>query len=333
MSNATISLLPIEGKGRGYIAARDINVGEIILEEKSLKSRGFAMSPGGAPPACYNDLAQQILENPALSELWFESSHPDDKSKALAQVMSNAFIVKDPNASNEEGEMYMLQVDPQGSFFNHSCWPNATSHLRPSDQITMVVAIEPIKSGDEICICYKSRLLYTPTSRRREFLKQNWNFDCNCTRCVAPRKDDLLLTTAYNLKTLDIDEMSQIYDELMAVASSLNDPKSVTKWLSKARRFMKIKLHDAHWRKISIRQYMIFFTLNPMFDQQETKKLIEDQISAYKLVGPAYHNSKVELFLTYKHCRRDSLHEEMDEIEKSCKNLDDVYEKLMGMFK
>lgn len=39
--SAAIAVRDIPNKGRGYIAQRDIKVGEIILEEQPLKSKKF----------------------------------------------------------------------------------------------------------------------------------------------------------------------------------------------------------------------------------------------------------------------------------------------------
>jgi len=66
---------------------------------------------------------------------------------------------------------------------NHSCSPNAQVYKRDLDWHgdTIVFALKPIATGEEICISYIDESL--PLHHRRECLKLPYLFDCQCTKC------------------------------------------------------------------------------------------------------------------------------------------------------
>eukprot|EP01111_Echinosteliopsis_oligospora_P013241 TRINITY_DN4697_c0_g1_i3.p1 TRINITY_DN4697_c0_g1~~TRINITY_DN4697_c0_g1_i3.p1 ORF type:complete len:216 (+),score=30.20 TRINITY_DN4697_c0_g1_i3:527-1174(+) len=181
--------------------------------------------------------------------------------------------------------------------FNHSCAPNAASHFR-KDMISMTVAIEDISCGSEICICYKSIVLFLPTQRRQDLLQQNWGFKCTCNRCISPLPSDTFLTSG-NMTARQASEMSALYDQLMS-KHVVNDYESADQWMSKAKELLDLDLHPAHWRKISIRREMIYFLQNPHFSRRDLKRILEAQIKAFHLIAPKLHNCKIELYVPYR---------------------------------
>jgi SET domain-containing protein len=44
--------------------------------------------------------------------------------------------------------------------------------------------IADIKNGDEVCVSYRPDVLFQPTPQRQAFLRQGWEFDCDCPRYV-----------------------------------------------------------------------------------------------------------------------------------------------------
>jgi len=329
MHTHPFTLQQIPHKGLGYIANRLIHTGEVILEETSLRSRSFQTAE--APIESGLDLAQQLLSRPELS-LYCQEVHVGEVgiAKALAQVKSNAFISQEEH----QGELkFFLQLDPMGSFFNHSCWPNVATHLR-MDGVSITVAIEEIQKGEELCLCYKSWVLFLPAHRRKELLKANWGFDCGCERCKNERKNDTLLTSSQaHMSKNEVEEMKKLFDELMSTKDGINDERSAKNWVRKAISFTKLGLHPTHWRNIEIRQHLIHFTMNPIFNQTTAKQILEQQVDAYKMIVPKYHNIKLELYMVYRHVRNVNMKIEDKEVEKELQRMDDAYETVLHLFK
>lgn len=65
--------------------------------------------------------------------------------------------------------------------FNHSCEPNlmAISNSAKGDQL---ITTRKVKAGEELCYSYVS--LLKPVKERRKRLKEFYNFDCKCPRCL-----------------------------------------------------------------------------------------------------------------------------------------------------
>lgn len=104
--------------------------------------------------------------------------------------MSETLTLGMYNTNNLNGGLFLLH-----SHLNHSCAPNAraidvrgraaelTGILPPYAQRLMkVVAKEDITPGDEITISYVDPSW--PGELRRETLKRNYGFDCQCQVCL-----------------------------------------------------------------------------------------------------------------------------------------------------
>lgn len=65
--------------------------------------------------------------------------------------------------------------------FNHSCSPNLI-HIFDGIKVYLVAA-RTIEANEELCIAYKS-FTTENTRQRRAILRKDWNFRCNCERCL-----------------------------------------------------------------------------------------------------------------------------------------------------
>ena len=90
--------------------------------------------------------------------------------------------------TNDSLEPLGIGIYPLLSLVNHSCLPNCcvyfdsqTSAAQPPRAVLKVIT--PIQSGDCLNIAYID-LASTTISRRRE-LKENYCFDCRCSRCTV----------------------------------------------------------------------------------------------------------------------------------------------------
>jgi hypothetical protein len=259
-----------------------------------------------------SDLIENLLQSynyffewVSLSFLWMSLDVSDeDYSRALAQINCNAF--------HWEGKFILTY---RCSFINHSCWPNAslvftneslikvfTIQFVPKGNvfrqllwflmmipfdwnkiflnllIDLFVCLFGFLEGEEICICYKTQLLYMPTLLRQEKLKAIYEFDCACCRCVpsqvSPNPHDHLMTKVYHVPEDSIQVqkaisfMENFYENLNVKYQS----KEFILWqFSDLRRrlleeflqrpfgleFSATKLDLSHWRMNFIRRELI----------------------------------------------------------------------------
>jgi tetratricopeptide (TPR) repeat protein len=68
------------------------------------------------------------------------------------------------------------------SHFNHSCCPN-TCRINNGDK-TVLIATRNIKVGEEISDTYSSHYSEMPVEQRKEWLSENFYFDCACKACA-----------------------------------------------------------------------------------------------------------------------------------------------------
>jgi hypothetical protein len=115
--------------------------------------------------------------------------------------------------------------------------------------------------------------------------------------------------------------MSAEYDELMESQDLVNDYPAAEKWVNKAKDFLQLELHKAHWRKINIRRGLVHFLLNPHFNSRMAPKYIREQIEVNNLIAPALHNCKLELFLTYRQIGGDDWRKELVKFDPNAETI------------
>lgn len=128
----------------------------------------------------------QILVFKTLYLLLPEPFRKDLSTDLFRHIMGseygNAFGIWEEQEVPENREFLGYSVFPTASYFNHSCSPNITKSRVGR---TMLFTLNKDVPQDEpLCIDY-SGLLEQPVIKRRELLKQNWFFDCLCSRCVS----------------------------------------------------------------------------------------------------------------------------------------------------
>ena len=67
---------------------------------------------------------------------------------------------------------------------NHSCAPNCAKAMsdRGGCRVVDVIALRAVPRGEEITVSYLK--LDAPGAARRAYLREKYNFDCRCARCV-----------------------------------------------------------------------------------------------------------------------------------------------------
>ena len=167
-------VVPIEGKGLGCVALKDIKIGTVILEEKPqmvIEKEFFDGSGRRYDIEWIIDAYNKMNKNDKL-RFWklhnaFELERPDDRHLKIETIF----------ATNNFGPVLGIEC----SRFNHSCQPNA-AELTVGQEVIQIIANSTIKKGQEITLFYGSAVLKKMEERQETFYKK-WRFRCNCDRC------------------------------------------------------------------------------------------------------------------------------------------------------
>lgn len=93
----------------------------------------------------------------------------------------NAFGIR--SLEDEGSEYFGYGCWPAASYFNHSCGPNVEKNREGREWCFR--AGRDIRQGEEICITYLSgQERQASREERMKMLKENWGFDCACSRCA-----------------------------------------------------------------------------------------------------------------------------------------------------
>lgn len=184
-----LKLVPVDGKGLGYVAAADVKQGDLLIHETALCSgvmrlKDSYQGPSVTSNACemYADMARQMYQDlgGAFVEEKVMSLH-----KGYSENVAKINAVLDCNTvecSREPGSVALFLAT---SRLNHSCCPNA--YVDATRTECVVRALCDIPKGAEVCISYVP--VSEPLERRREKLK-NYNFECDCARCQQEAESD-----------------------------------------------------------------------------------------------------------------------------------------------
>ena len=212
-----ISFDPV--KGIKMIAKDDIKIGEYILVEKAIyMSRvhdpnnyfetfnkleiPFFMLGRIEKIDCINNLIKIIKRSPLDHKKFFTlydgnnlKENYETRVKKIEECISNlnVEIIEEIFKLNYYKTLrYFYTINKIGiglwhyfSFFNHSCAPNS-SNFGIGDFI-FVMPNKLIKKGEEITVLYLSTPKYYEA--RKEFLKDLYNFECNCEMCEKEKNN------------------------------------------------------------------------------------------------------------------------------------------------
>ena len=177
----------IEGKGKGVVARRTIEEGELILREKPL----FIVRTPYEAKHLVNHLAE-IRSNVAsleeeVRDQFYElcvarpqlcTKGPGD-SRMFGIFQANSVEIKDLDKKNAKtlGAAIFLSI----SRINHSCVPNAVCSYNSAKSVEEVRASRNIDEGEEICVSYID--VVHMRDDRQKLLDGRFNFRCQCPAC------------------------------------------------------------------------------------------------------------------------------------------------------
>ena len=135
------SIIKINGKGEGVIATRDIEYGELIIQERPLMKILIHEENEEALKLLF----EQLSDSDRTSIMNLHDAHAKNGEKSLLGIKhSNSF------AKDSEGNLSVLCSVI--SKFNHSCLQNVDHvFIEPFQR---VYAVRNIKKGEELCTAY-----------------------------------------------------------------------------------------------------------------------------------------------------------------------------------
>ena len=236
-----VMITEYEGKGRGLVASRDIEMGELIFNDKAVITM---LNPNGR---AYEDnrkfLMDQIGKLSDEQKAQFYSLMPH-KEYANIRILEELKIFAGNSKPLGDDERIFLNL----ALINHSCSPNATfgklqeleednnnaeSHqsalgslqaglsslfaafsfsnpsVNPKKMKVELRAVKDILKGEEITICYLDAVDSRETrTDRKNMLREEFAFVCKCKVCsgeIRPNQDDTLKRILYLRRSLRVD--------------------------------------------------------------------------------------------------------------------------------
>mmetsp|Transcript_19565 Transcript_19565/g.24699 ORF Transcript_19565/g.24699 Transcript_19565/m.24699 type:complete len:356 (-) Transcript_19565:2201-3268(-) len=87
-------------------------------------------------------------------------------------------------ADNIDDDDIGYAIYPYACYFNHSCSPNVSWKIdRVKGALFYATAIRDIKEGEDVLISYFGDDQKVSTNRRKDYLREYYQFDCDCDRC------------------------------------------------------------------------------------------------------------------------------------------------------
>jgi len=204
-----VMVTEIPGKGRGLVAARDIKQGELIFTDKPVITVNSDFETGDWKTnfmVNMDSVLRQLDKLPSEAKQQFDKMQFPKTDEDVDGVLNHEanrnlltmkkFLLNSRRRTSEVHtkctSLYLNIV-----LVNHSCAPNAAEgNLKPYDESKSVEvrAIKSIVKGDEVTICYENDFsnFCCCFGGRREKIKENFGFDCNCQYCASPDQEDLM---------------------------------------------------------------------------------------------------------------------------------------------
>lgn len=164
--------------GLGMFATRNINRGELILNEKPL----VKLKQNVPKLQLSRYIEHQVSKLGEQDKAKIFELHDNQSSKSLVGIFkTNGYMLG--KKSEYCGLFYVM------ARVNHSCRPNATHHWVESEGAQKVFALKNIDSGEEICTSYIDP--FEDTLNRKKILKKSFDFECSCELCLNKGDFDL----------------------------------------------------------------------------------------------------------------------------------------------
>ena len=176
------------GAGLGVFALRAFDPGDELVEERPALKCGSALHQ--------------------VAEAWARAAGAVQGRVVMG--MTDAWCARDGGKPTLEGILATNSIpagESEAGIFaiacriNHACNPNARWLWRHDLGMELVIALRPIRAGEEVTVCYAGDLAFCGSEERRAHLAEHLRFDCACTLCAAQSAEsDARLCTIRDLQ-------------------------------------------------------------------------------------------------------------------------------------
>ena len=184
-ANVPYKLVQIEGKGRGLVATKNLEVGDLVFEEKAfLKLSRISTEATWAFYKIVFPLIEPELQSKLMNLFPVDDANLNNLDKnqiLLRKFNANCFEVEDEAAPVQQAAVFEML-----SMINHSCESNVMWFADEVDKTRIEVRVcRRIKKGDEIVLSYIISLARVgscfPLRQQRMDKLRLWGFECRCS--------------------------------------------------------------------------------------------------------------------------------------------------------
>lgn len=164
----------IPGKGKGVVAQRPFQRGDIILSESPLFTQNIVRGNSTVLSALKQCTPEQQAQFYNL-----DNCHTKRYPLALGIFETNVLPCGGNDAHGHtaaQGGLFLL-----GARFNSSCVPNVNNHWDAREGRLVFRAVRDIAPGEEMCLGYCK--LLAKRDERRAVLQERFGFECRCEAC------------------------------------------------------------------------------------------------------------------------------------------------------
>ncbi|KAI0073770.1 SET domain-containing protein [Panus rudis PR-1116 ss-1] len=220
----SFTLSDIPNKGKGLVAARPIQRGELLFAEAPLLS---------LPPSPPNSTIMAALSRCTREEQcqYFALSNAF-KGRVLPArgIFDTNSILYHVGDRTEGGDVVreVAGIFLLASFFNSSCSPNVSRYWDQTQGMMHFRTLRDIEEGEELCINY-CEILATREERKNEIMRDK-GFECRCSACEVEEEDKVRESDDRRVT------IAALYDE---VGECANEPMLAIRKVKRALRLLK----------------------------------------------------------------------------------------------
>jgi len=181
---------PVEGKGIGMIAARDIAADALILVENPVLVYFHMLAKRDTRTPIMRNLFARLDRPERARVLALKNCKPSDmccREEGILRTNCMGITLPVPDIEHPPDATHNA-IFLDLSRCNHSCNPNAEPHWDLTTFSMSLLAVRPIMPGEEITISYIN--LHKSREARQRHLQQAYYFNCECEVCVLGDDDD-----------------------------------------------------------------------------------------------------------------------------------------------
>lgn len=189
----------------------------IVLEEIPLmlvtkEELRIIRTDSGQPPQDYHPMITRFLQLSAEARKEFLSLHnwrvEATKTGVYAAITQDSIPPPEKLLGIWEVNRFPLDDGMEGVFsvisnLRHSCRPTCRVVWDTEKKMLNLVATETLKVGDEVTIYYDQMKMYwMPFKGRQQYLRENYGFDCHCSRCMSEARLEEFLSPSEDVSKI-----------------------------------------------------------------------------------------------------------------------------------